>query len=367
MKKLVPDYIEQLPLYPPGKPVDEVKREFGIDAIIKLASNENSLGPSPKALQALQAALADLHRYPDNGCYYLREKLAQRCGIEQSQVLFGHGSNEIIQLIALAFLTPAEEVITSEQTFILYPIMSNARGARVIEVPLKDFTYDLEAMAGRITNKTKIIFISNPNNPTGTMVDADALRTFMQRVPGDVLVVLDEAYGEYVASPAYPDSLEYLRQGRNIIILRTFSKIHGLAGLRIGYALCPAQLVNYLERVRVPFNVNHMAQVAALAALDDREHIERSQDNNQAGLIYIYAELKSMGLACIPTHTNFLLVNLGTKAENVYQKLLREGVIIRSMASYGLDNYVRVTIGLPEENERFIRSLKKVLQAINKT
>jgi len=366
MKKLTPDYIEQLPLYPPGKPVAEVKREFGIDEIVKLASNENALGPSPKAVQALQAALSDIHRYPDNGCYYLREKLAEKYGVDRSQLLFGHGSNEVIQLIVLAFLTPDEEVITAGQTFILYPIMSNARGARVLEVPLKDFTYDLEAMAGRITDKTKIIFISNPNNPTGTMADAASFRTFMQQVPADVLVVLDEAYGEYVMSPAYPDSLEYLRQGRNIIILRTFSKAYGLAGLRIGYALCPALLVNYMERVRVPFNVNYLAQVAALAALDDKEHLRRSQDNNQKGLAYIYAELKGMGLVYIPTHSNFLLVNLGTRAEDVYQKLLREGVIIRSMASYGLDNYVRVTIGLPEENERFISSLRKVLQNINK-
>jgi histidinol-phosphate aminotransferase len=361
MKKLTPDYIEQLPLYPPGKPVDEVKREFRIDKIVKLASNENALGPSPKAVQALQAALAGIHRYPDNGCYYLREKLAAKYGLDRSRLLFGHGSNEIIQLIVLAFLTPDEEVITAGQTFILYPIMSNARGARVIEVPLKDFTYDLEAMAGRITDKTKIIFISNPNNPTGTIADADSFRKFMRQVPADVLIVLDEAYGEYVVSPAYPDSLEYLRQGRNIIILRTFSKAYGLAGLRVGYALCPEQLAGYMERVRVPFNVNSLAQEAALAALDDSEHLSRSRDNNQAGLAYIYAELKGMGLAYIPTHANFLLVNLGTKAEDVYQKLLREGVIIRSMASYRLDNYVRLTIGLPEENERFISSLRKIL------
>ena len=366
MKKLVPDYIEQLPLYPPGKPVDEVKREFGLEDIIKLASNENCLGPSPKALQALQGSLADIHRYPDNNCYYLKAKLAQLCALEPAQVLFGHGSNEIIQLIVLAFLTPDEEVITSEQTFILYPIMSSARGARVIEVPLKNFTYDLEAMARQITGKTKIIFISNPNNPTGTIVDGEAFRTFMQRVPDDVLVVVDEAYGEYVESPAYPDSLEYLRQGRNIIILRTFSKAYGLAGLRIGYALSPALLAGYLERVRVPFNVNYLAQVAAFAALDDTEHIRRSRDNNQAGLDYICGVLKSMGLAYIPTHTNFLLINLGTAAENVYRELLREGVIIRSMASYGLDTYVRVTVGLPEENERFINSLRKIVQpAIN--
>lgn len=361
MKKLVPDYIEKLPLYPPGKPVDEVKREFGLEDIIKLASNENSLGPSPRVLQALQSALAEIHRYPDNNCYYLKEKLAQRCTIDPSRVLLGHGSNEIIQFIVLAFLTPDEEVITSGQTFILYPIMSNARGARVIEVPLKNFTYDLEGIARQITGKTKIIFISNPNNPTGTIVDADAFRAFMQRVPGEVLVVVDEAYGEYVMSPAYPDSLEYLRQGRNIIILRTFSKAYGLAGLRIGYALSTALLISYLERVRVPFNVNYLAQVAALAALDDEQHLQRSRDNNREGLDYLYAELKSMGLGYIPTHTNFLLVNLGTKAEDVYQKLLREGVIIRSMASYGLATYVRVTIGLSEENKRFINSLRKIV------
>jgi histidinol-phosphate aminotransferase len=362
MKKLVPDYIEQLPLYPPGKPIEEVRREYDItEDIIKLGSNENNLGPSPKALQAITKSLQNIYRYPDNGGYYLKEKLGKKFGVEQDQILLGHGSNEIIQMIALAFLLNGEEVITSEQTFILYPIMSSARGARVIEVPLKNYTYDLETIAIKITNSTKLIFISNPNNPTGTIVGADAFRSFMNAVPDDVIVVVDEAYREYVTSTEFPDSLGYLKNGRNIIVLRTFSKAYGLAGLRIGYGFTQAALNNYLERVRVPFNTSYLAQVAALAALDDDEHIERSQKNNIRGLNYTCSALKKLGLTYVPTQTNFLLINLGEQAESIYQRLLQDGVIVRSMASYGLNEYVRLTIGLPEENERFIQCLKQLL------
>ena len=360
MKKLVPDYIESLPLYPPGKPIDEVKREYGITSdIVKLASNENCLGPSPLALKAAQEALSEVHRYPDNDCYYLKEKIAQKYNVAPSQIIPGHGSNEIIQLIASAFLFPEEEVITSEQTFILYPIMSNARGARVIEVPLKNFTYDLQAIVRKITGKTKLIFISNPNNPTGTSVDANEFKAFMAQVPAEVIVVMDEAYAEYVTTADFPDSLAYLRQNRSIIILRTFSKAYGLAGLRIGYGLSTVRIISYLERVRVPFNVSHVAQVAACAALDDAGHIKRSQENNRAGIACICSALSGMGLSFVPTQTNFILIKLGSRAEDIYKKLLQEGVIIRSMASYGLTDYVRVTIGLPEENERFIGLLKK--------
>jgi histidinol-phosphate aminotransferase len=362
MRKLVSDCIEKLPLYPPGKPIDEVKRDYGIKkSIIKLAANENCLGPSPRALQAARESLADIHRYPDNACYYLKKKIAKKYGINASQIILGHGSNEIIQLIVSAFLGAEEEAITSEQTFILYPIMSAARGAKVIEVPLKDYRYDLQAIAGQITGNTKLIFISNPNNPTGTMVDAQAFSSFMAQVPADVIIVMDEAYAEYVSSTDYPDTLAYVREARNIIILRTFSKAYGLAGLRIGYALSPALLSNYMERVRVPFNVNHVAQAAAIAALDDAEHIQRSQENNQTGLAYICSALNDLGVSFVPTQTNFLLIHLGPRAEEIYKTLLQDGVIVRSMASYGLRDYVRVTIGLPEENERFIAALRKFI------
>lgn len=363
MKKMVPDYIEDLPLYPPGKPIEEVRREYGItEDIIKLASNENCLGPSPLALKAAQESLASIHLYPDNGCFYLKQKIANKFGITVSQIITGHGSNEIIQLIATAFLCPGEEVITSEQTFLLYPIMSNSRGAQVVQVPLKNFAYDLHSIARKITEHTKIVFISNPNNPTGTMVEADVFNAFMAQIPPDVIVVVDEAYAEYVTSPDYPDALKYLRQNRNIIILRTFSKAYGLAGLRIGYGLSTEQLIGYLERVRVPFNVSHVAQAAACAALDDGAHIKRSQDNNRSGCAYICAALTGMGVPFVPTQTNFILIRLGERAEEIYRALLCEGVIIRSMASYGLKDFVRVTIGLPEENERFIQSLKKLIK-----
>ncbi len=362
MKKIVPDYIEKLPCYPPGKPREDVRREYGvIGDIIKLASNENCLGPSPLALKAAQESLADIHLYPDNGCYDLKQKIANKYDLSVSQIIAGHGSNEIIQLIASAFLCPGDEVVTSEQTFLLYPLMSNAHGAQVVQVPLKNFTYDLQSIARKVTDQTKIIFISNPNNPTGTIVETAVFNAFMADIPSQVIVVVDEAYAEYVTSADYPDALSYLRQNRNIIILRTFSKAYGLAGLRVGYGLGPEQLLGYLERVRVPFNVNHVAQVAACAALDDVAHIKRSQDNNRVGCAYICSALTGMGVSFVPTQTNFILIRLGERAEEIYHALLREGVIIRSMASYGLEDFVRVTIGLPQENERFIQALSKYI------
>jgi len=359
LKKLVSDEIEALIPYPPGKPIEEVERELGIKNSIKLASNENPLGPSPKAVDAVSRALKNLHRYPDGGCFYLKEKLAKHLKVKPENLMIGNGSNEIIELVIRTFLKPGEEAIMGNPSFAVYPLAVPAAGGKAVLVPLKNLTHDLDAMADAITGRTKIIFIANPNNPTGTIVTKAQLKRFMGRLPDGVILVLDEAYYEFVTDPEFPKSLDYLREGRNVVILRTFSKIYGLAGLRIGYGVAPERLVFYMNKVRQPFNVNSLAQVAAMAALEDEEHLKRSQKNNIDGLDFLFNEVKAMGFDGVPTQANFFLVKVG-KGKEVYDVLLRQGVIVRPMSSYGLDEYIRVTVGLPEENKRFVETLKKI-------
>ena len=359
LKKLVSDEIEALIPYPPGKPIEEVERELGIKNSIKLASNENPLGPSPKAVDAVSRALKNLHRYPDGGCFYLKEKLAKHLKVKPENLMIGNGSNEIIELVIRTFLKPGEEAIMGNPSFAVYPLAVPAAGGKAVLVPLKNLTHDLDAMADAITGRTKIIFIANPNNPTGTIVTKAQLKRFMGRLPDGVILVLDEAYYEFVTDPEFPKSLDYLREGRNVVILRTFSKIYGLAGLRIGYGVAPERLVFYMNKVRQPFNVNSLAQVAAMAALEDEEHLKRSQKNNIDGLDFLFNEVKAMGFDGVPTQANFFLVKVG-KGKEVYDVLLRQGVIVRPMSSYGLDEYIRVTVGLPEENKRFVGALKKI-------
>jgi len=359
-KKLVSDEIEALVPYPPGKPMEELERELGIKKSIKLASNENPLGPSPKAVEAISKALKSLHRYPDGGCFYLKEKLAQHLKMKPENLIIGNGSNEIIELVIRTFLRPGEEAVMGNPSFAVYPLAVPAAGGKKIEVPLKNLTHDLDAMADAITNRTKIVFIANPNNPTGTIVTKAQLRRFMDRLPEGVILVLDEAYYEFVTEPEFPESLDYLREGRNIVILRTFSKIYGLAGLRIGYGVAPEKLVFYMNKVRQPFNVNSLAQIAAMAALEDEEHLKRSQKNNSEGLKFLYREMKAMGLEYVPTQANFFLIKVG-KGKDVYDALLRQGIIVRPMASYGLGEYIRVTVGTPEENQRFVEALRRAI------
>ena len=361
MKPLVPDYIANLTAYPPGKPIEEVEREYGIKGSIKLASNENPLGPSPKAVEAIKNHLSTLHRYPDGSCYYLKERLAERLGIPKNRIILGNGSNEIIELIVRAFLRAGDEAVMAHPAFIVYQMIVQAAGGKNVILPLKEFTHDLEAMAGAVTGKTRLVFITNPNNPTGTIVKRDAFERFLKRVPEDVIVVMDEAYFEYVSDPEYPNGMDYIND-RLVVSLRTFSKIYGLAGLRIGYGVASEEIINYLEKVRQPFNVNSLAQVAAMAALDDQGHVEKSVSINSDGLSYLYRELDCMGLSYVKSQANFLLIDMKGDCAKIYQELMKKGVIVRPMGIYNLNNYLRITVGLPEENKRFIEALKGVVE-----
>ncbi len=362
MKRLIPEYLENATLYPPGRPLEEVTRMHGITELTKLNANENCLGPSPLAIQAVRESAGDIHLYPDNSAFYLKRKLADKWNISAEQILLGNGSNELVQFILMTFLLPGEEVITAKPTFLLYGIMGHVLGGRVKEVPLNNFAYDLERMTDELTEKTKLIFISNPNNPTGTIVTGDEFERFMGHVPQDVVVVTDEAYGEYVTSTDFPDTRDYVQKGRNVIVLRTFSKAYGLAGLRLGYAIAPVRIIRYMEKIREPFNANSLAQKAALAALDDAAHVTKTRENNISGLAYLAAELQRLQVSYVPSQANFILIDLGPRAEEVNGMLLQEGVMVRSMSGYGLQECLRVTIGLPEENRKFIDTLERVLQ-----
>ena len=351
--------IESLVPYPPGKPIEELERELGITGSIKLASNENPLGPSKKAQKAISKALSTLHRYPDGSCYYLKEKLSRVLRVSAGEIIFGNGSNEIIELIIRTYLRPGDEAIMGDPSFAVYPLVVQAAGGKAINVPLNGFTHNLEAMAYAINSKTRLIFIANPNNPTGTMVTDAEFAEFMEKVPEDVIVCMDEAYYEFVKKKNFPDSIDYVKKGRAVIVLRTFSKIYGLAGLRIGYGVGRADIVDYLNRVRQPFNVNSLAQAAALAALDDKAHLKETINVNAEGLRYLYTVLDSMGVEYVPTEANFFLIKVGN-GKAVYDGLLRLGVIVRPMASYGMPEFIRLTVGTPAENKRFVKAFKQV-------
>ncbi|MBI5643949.1 MAG: histidinol-phosphate transaminase [Deltaproteobacteria bacterium] len=361
LKLKVSRNIESIIPYPPGKPIEELERELGITGSIKLASNENPLGPSKKALGAVSKCLSGLHRYPDGSCFYLKEKLAKALGVDQSMLIFGNGSNEIIELLIRAFLTKGDEALMADPSFAVYPIVVKTVGAKATLVPLIEMRHDLKAMSGYINKKTRIIFIANPNNPTGTIVTQKEFDRFMKSVPKDVIVCVDEAYYEFVRSREYPDTMPYVKSGRPVVILRTFSKIYGLAGLRIGYGIAHPGLVGYLNRVRQPFNVNSLAQAAAMAALDDRAHLKKTRDNTIAGLKYLYKEIGRLGFECVKTEANFFLVKVGD-GRGTYDALLKKGVIVRPMASYNLPEYIRVTVGLPEENERFVKTFSEIVR-----
>lgn len=361
MKITVSKEISSLVPYPPGKPIEELERELGIKGSIKLASNENPFGPSKKAVAAVAAALANLHRYPDGSCFYLKEKLSRHLGVEPDMLIIGNGSNEIIELVIKTYLKPGDEAVMAGPSFAVYPIAVSASACKAVTAPLKDFRHDLEAMASAVGPRTRLVFIANPNNPTGTMVTDNELSSFLEAVPDDVIVCVDEAYYEFAQNPGFPKTLEHVKKGKKaVLLLRTFSKVYGLAGLRVGYGVADPSIVDYMNRVRQPFNVNSLAQAAAIAALDDREHLKKTVQNNIQGLDYLLGELKAMGLECVPTEANFFLVRAG-EGKKVYDALLKKGVIVRPMDSYGLGEYIRVTVGLPEENSRFISSLQEVL------
>ena len=360
--KLANEGVQGLMPYQPGKPVDEVARELSLDpdSIVKLASNENPHGPSPKALAAIQQELADLTRYPDGSGYRLKSALAKKFDLSTRQITLGNGSNDLLDLIGRCWLAAGRNAVYSEYSFAVYPITTQAAGAEHKVVPAKNWGHDLPAMAEAIDENTRVVFVANPNNPTGTWLSETQLREFMTRVPENVLVVLDEAYSEYVSEQAYPDTFKLLNDFSNLIVCRTFSKAYGLAALRMGYSVSSVNVAETLNRIRQPFNVNSLALEASLAALDDDEYLQRSVVTNKAGMLQLETAFRELGLSFIPSVGNFICVEVGD-AEAVNNALLKEGVIVRPLRPYRMNEHLRVSIGLPEENQRFIDALRKVL------
>lgn len=363
--KFIPQHIKDIVPYPPGKPIEEVEREIGIANSVKIASNENPLGPSVSAVKAIKNALKDLNRYPDGSAFYLKNKLAAVHGIKPEFLVIGNGSNELIELIIRTFLQPGDEAVISDPSFLIYSITVKAAGAKSVIVKLlPDYRYDIGGLRKAINRRTRLLFISNPNNPTGTILGKRDYGALLKSMPDHVLVIDDEAYREFVRSDDYPDGIDYLKKGeRNLIVLRTFSKLYGLAGLRIGYGVTTPELAGYIERVRQPFNVNSLAQTAALAALDDRQFIRRTLDNNRAGLRYLYHMLDAMNIHFIPTQANFFLVKVYPylTARQAFESLLKKGVIVRDMTSYGLADYIRINVGRPAENRKFMKEFARLL------
>ena len=355
--------VQKLSPYVPGKPVDELARELELDpaGIVKLASNENPLGPSPRALDAIRAELAQLTRYPDGNGVELKQKLATRCGVTPAQVTLGNGSNDILDLVARAWLAPGCNAVFSQYAFAVYPIATQAVGAQGKVVPAKAHGHDLEAMLAAIDANTRVVFIANPNNPTGTWFGPDALESFLARVPENVLVVLDEAYIEYAEGDELPDGLDYLARYPNLLVSRTFSKAYGLAALRVGYALSSPQVADVLNRVRAPFNVNSLALSAACAALDDADYLAASRRTNDAGMAQLETGFRKLGLQWIASKGNFIAVDFGRDAAPINQALLQAGVIVRPVAGYGMPTFLRVSIGTEQENARFLDVLGQVL------
>jgi histidinol-phosphate aminotransferase len=352
--------LRDLAVYEPGKPIEETARELGVDAgkIIKLASNENPLGPSPKALAAMRSALESAHLYPDGGGYYLREALAARLGCTRDHTILGNGSNEIIEFLGHAFLNRGDDVITSEHAFVAYKLVAKVLGARTIEVSSPGLRHDLDAMIAAITPKTRLIFVANPNNPTGTLAGQDEIDQFLERVPENVVVVFDEAYYEYLDNP--PDTLRFVQAGRNVVVLRTFSKIQGLASLRIGYGIARPEVIQVLQKTRQPFNVSGIGQAAALASLADDEHRRETKRITDEGRAYLQDQFRAMDLQFVPSAANFVLVKVGDGART-FRKLLERQIIVRALKGYNLPEWIRISVGTMEQNRRCIAALREVL------
>jgi histidinol-phosphate aminotransferase len=352
--------LREITVYQPGKPIEETARELGVDpdTIVKLASNENPLGPSPKAIEAMCGALEKGHLYPDGGGFTLCRAIATKLGLSPENIILGNGSNEVLEFLGHAFVNPGDDVVTSQYAFIVYKLIATSFGARTIEVLSPDYQQDLNGILAAITPKTRLIFIPNPNNPTGALLSQQAIDDFMARITENVIVVFDEAYFEFLDDP--PDTLRFVREGRNIVVLRTFSKIHGLAGLRIGYALAGLDLVQVLHKTRQPFNVNSIAQVGALAALEDDEHLRETKRVIDEGRAYLHEQFAKMKIPFVPGTANFVMVNVGD-GHAVFDKLLRQGVIVRPLNGYNLPEWARISVGTTEENEKLIAALKKVM------
>lgn len=364
MESIVREAVKKIEPYVPGKPIEEVKRELGLKDVMKLASNENAFGPSPKAVSAIKQALKDLNRYPDASAFYLKKKLAKLLKVKTENIIVSNGSDEIIVLCCRAFLEPGDEVIISDPTFLIYRIAAQSQGAKIKFVPLKNMKYDLMAKKKAITKKTKIIFIANPDNPTGSFVTRKEVEAFLKGIRSDILVFFDEAYkefAEYSQGKVYPDTLRHLDR-KNVIITRSFSKAYGLAGIRIGYGVSSATIINYLERLREPFNVNSLAQAAAIAALDDKKFLRKTLKAVETGKRFICKNLDEMGLDYVKSAANFILINVKTDGQQIFKKLLKKGVIVRGMDVWGLKNYIRVTIGTMDENKKFIKELRGALK-----
>ncbi|MBI1846668.1 MAG: histidinol-phosphate transaminase [Candidatus Rokubacteria bacterium] len=360
-ESLANEHILGIAPYEPGKPIEELERELGIHDAIKLASNENPLPPSDRVQRAVIAALHQLNRYPDGSGFYLRQALAKKHGVMAEQVILGNGSNDLIELLVRTFLRPGDEAVVPHPSFVVYPMIVQAAGGVRVMVMLKDYRLDLEAMARAITPLTKIVFIANPNNPTATIVTASEVEHFMARVPAHTIVVFDEAYIEFALGPDFPDTLNYVKQGRKVIVLRTFSKATSLAGLRVGYGLADPDATALMNRIRQPFNVNSIGQVAALAALEDEAHVLECVRMIDAGRHFLLDEFNALGLKFAPSRANFILVDVGRSANDIYQKLLHEGVIVRPMTPFGMETALRITVGTPEENRKLAKALRKVL------
>jgi len=359
IRKVIREEVRNLPLYSPGKSPEEVAREMGISDCVKMASNENPLGPSPKAVEAARKAVSEAHLYPDGNSTALREALSRKLEVPMDCLLVTHGVDEALDLMAYAFLDPGDEVVVGDPTFTSYELAALTMGAVVRRVPLKDYRQDVPGMLQAVGERTILFFLCSPLNPTGTTVSEKELREALESLPGHVILVLDEAYVEYVTDPEYPDAVGYFRRYPNLVITRTFSKIYGLAGLRVGYAVCAPEIRQALEKVKLPFNVNRLGQVAALAALEDEEHVARSKEANRRGRERIYALLQELGFDYVPTQANFILVNNGNYGD-LFDRLLGQGVIVRAGEPLGLPGYVRITIGDDDQNDRLERALRAV-------
>ncbi|MSQ55574.1 MAG: histidinol-phosphate transaminase [Betaproteobacteria bacterium] len=361
--ELSPAWIRSIAPYQPGKPVSELAREMGLDEkkIVKLASNENPRGIGPRTRAAIDAAMAEIARYPDGNGFELKQALSRRFGVDMSGIVLGNGSNDVLELVALAFLGAGRSAVMSQHAFAVYPLATQARGARSIVVPAKDWGHDLEGMAAAVADDTYVLWIANPNNPTGTLASPQALEALLKRVPERVIVVLDEAYNEYLCAELRADSVRWLKRHPNLVITRTFSKVYGLAGLRVGYAFAHASVADVMNRVRQPFNVNSLALSGAAAALDDMEFVARSYAGNLQGMRQVEEGAKKLGVEWIPSHGNFITLRVG-KAAEIYRRLLKRGVIVRPVANYGMPEHLRITIGTEEENERFLGALAASLK-----
>jgi len=363
IRKLAKRNVLDIKPYEPGKPIEELKRELGIPRIVKMASNENPLGPSRRAVLAIKRAASMVNRYPDGSCYYLKQALSRHLNVSFDNLIIGNGSNEIIELVLRTFLSSAEEVIMSEPSFLIYNIACRVQDGTPVVIALREFKPDLDAMKNAITDRTKLIFIDNPNNPTGRSIGESEVEGFLEDRPENMVVIFDEAYNEFVERDDFPDTVRYIGR-KNVIVLRTFSKAHALSGLRIGYGIADKEIIELMNRVRQPFNVNSLAQVAAIASLQDREHIANSKLAVSEGKRFLYENLDTIpGLSYIKSDTNFILINVGRRGRDVFEALLKKGVIVRSMEAYKLDNFIRVTVGTMAENTRFIKALKETMEA----